>query len=748
MPSMSRTLRNCAVVAFVAIPAWSQPREHGDRNPANTHKAAGPRVIKSQKTSDRATREVERLWTVGSLRYKQHDYPRALSAWRRALSLDPENIGLQESVRKAELRMEAVRKLGARRKFRHGAELCQRGKLWQALPYLQDACRLDPANKEYRSYLGKAEATTKELERYNQPKPQPVPQTHSPAIPVQSADRQAASSVSAAFFAGLQSFASSFRSRFALPWWLAVCLLVLLLVLWELRDSIRTPEWEASWRRRMLGAVKAMTDESYEVNKQSLLTWPERRQAALARSYVLRKSVNELKKVSGIGPVLLGRIREAGLSTLGDVDDRLLDITGIGPITYGSVLDYIDGILGEAMDELKTGSLNYSNRQVEQEFEEEKRRLLQRQDLLKRDLDEIVKYEESVRAYERKAATVSLQQRFELAKEGLRAALLDREHTPRLVLLFSLTAVLFYCTPLWLLIFGPRLAQEAGLLSGWSGLVGITTLLVSYFVLSKGRLNLGLQGPDPQNFGEQRLQFQALRLADRLGVTPPQVWVRRDRSYNAWASGTSRQRSLVCFHSSLVKDFSEEEVEGILGHELQHLHHNDCRLGVTYDSVVSVFTALQSAAYIAGVMCFAMGSSATGSRIARGRRRPREDAAGCAAVFSLAVLGLGILFMVAYATLFVARFTARALGFAVSREAEYRADRGSAELVGKEKIISALEHLERSPSPQSIFPQVRSRLIADPARQMQNATGLMESIFATHPPLEKRIAALRAMKIT
>ena len=538
---------------------------------------------------------------------------------------------------------------------------------------------------------------------------------------------------------GFERFQQTFQGIFHWPWWLVLLSLAAIFFLWEFWQHIRTPEWETKWRRKILSKVRTMTDEAFEANKETLRTWPSRKRLALAQSFVGKMPVVKLKKVKGIGPVLLRRIQELGIDTLAGADERLLNIMRIGPIIYQSIIQYIWDLVQEADRQIDSGKLRYTDPEVEQVFDEEKRRLLERQDLLTKDVTELIRYEEEVRKYEKSNATITLKERLSMAEGNFRSTFLSREHTPRFIILLGLTVLLFYSLPLWLLIVGGSLGNNVGYLCAWSGFIGTCIMLVSYFGLSKIGLNLGLRDPDPREFQEQRLQFQALQLSDRLNVSAPVMRIENEKGYNAWAGGTSRTKSLVCFHSALVKDFTEPEIEGVLAHELSHLHFNDCRLSTTYNHVITVFTVLQNIALSIGTVCFSVGF-VSGS--ARGKK-----GSGGGALIGLGFLAAGLFFMLCYFSLYGARFTARILQFALSRTAEYRADLSSAKLLGKQKMIAALDHLSRGPEPTRVYPLVRSSLTVDPSQQMRNATGFAESIFATHPPLKKRIEALKAARV-
>lgn len=220
-----------------------------------------------------------------------------------------------------------------------------------------------------------------------------------------------------------------------------------------------------------------------------------------------------------------------------------------------------------------------------------------------------------------------------------------------------------------------------------------------------------LEGP------HRNLVERVHRLARRAGLTTmPEVGIYQADELNAFATGPSRNSSLVAVSTGLLSRMSDEEVEGVLAHEVAHIANGDMVTMALVQGVVNAF-----------VMFFAR---VVGFAISQAMRNNDDDAPQSPWVQTLIVFALDIIFGILAAPI-VAWF---------SRYREYRADKGGADLAGKEKMIAALESLKRA------YPQLEeSKAESNPnfrAMQISSKSGIM-AIFSTHPPLDERIAALK-----
>lgn len=200
------------------------------------------------------------------------------------------------------------------------------------------------------------------------------------------------------------------------------------------------------------------------------------------------------------------------------------------------------------------------------------------------------------------------------------------------------------------------------------------------------------------------------QLADRSGLPMPEVGYYESPEVNAFATGPSRSRSLVAVSTGLLRTMSRDEVEGVLAHEVAHIQNGDMVTMTLIQGVVNAFVMF-FARIIANIL----------------RNMVDERASGIVYFLSYMVLQvvLGVLGMVV-----VAWF---------SRAREFRADAGAATLAGSGKMIAALQRLQQHTQRiESDQPALATMKIA--------GAGSWTALLSTHPPLEARIAALRAAR--
>lgn len=192
------------------------------------------------------------------------------------------------------------------------------------------------------------------------------------------------------------------------------------------------------------------------------------------------------------------------------------------------------------------------------------------------------------------------------------------------------------------------------------------------------------------------------RQARDAGIGMPDVAIYDSPDVNAFATGMNRNKALVAVSTGLINSMSREEAEAVLGHEVSHVANGDMVTLTLIQGVVNTFVI-----FLARIIASVIGD------------RERGAFAYMATVFALEMV-FGIL-----ASTIVAWF---------SRQREYRADAGGARLAGREKMIAALERLKMSHE---------STLQGQLTAFGINGKKTMGELFMSHPPLEKRIEALR-----
>ncbi len=202
------------------------------------------------------------------------------------------------------------------------------------------------------------------------------------------------------------------------------------------------------------------------------------------------------------------------------------------------------------------------------------------------------------------------------------------------------------------------------------------------------------------------------------GMKMPKINVIGDDSLNAFASGISDKTYTVSLSQGIINKLNDEELEGVIAHELAHIRNRDVRLLIISIIFVGIF------AFIANVAFRGLRFGAFSGR--------RSDNKNNAPV----ILVILILSAVAY-------FISLLLRFGISRSREYLADAGAAEMTRKPwALASALRKISGDPLIEAVKnPDVAQMFIENP--KLNEKTGFsIGSIFATHPPIKKRIAIL------
>jgi len=203
------------------------------------------------------------------------------------------------------------------------------------------------------------------------------------------------------------------------------------------------------------------------------------------------------------------------------------------------------------------------------------------------------------------------------------------------------------------------------------------------------------------------------------GIPPPKIYVMESPEINAFATGKDPAHASLAVTTGTLSRLSRQELEGVLAHEISHIKNRDI-LMMTLVAVVVGLAAILS--YII-LRSFLYGGVSGGQR---DRRRGGID---------IVIILVGLILAV------IAPFVVRIIQFAISRRREYLADASGAEITRyPEGLASALEKiLNTNKSNMDVSEAMSHLFFADPRRTS------LDSLFDTHPPLEKRIERLRAM---
>jgi heat shock protein HtpX len=216
----------------------------------------------------------------------------------------------------------------------------------------------------------------------------------------------------------------------------------------------------------------------------------------------------------------------------------------------------------------------------------------------------------------------------------------------------------------------------------------------------------------PRNSAEQWLVQTVRRQAERAGIAMPEVAIYHSPDPNAFATGPSRNNSLVAVSTGLLENMRQDEVEAVLAHEVSHVANGDMVTMALIQGVLNTFVIA-----IAKVVGFVVDRALQGDS----EEEYQGPGIGYWVTSIAAEIVLGIL-----ASFIVMWF---------SRQREFRADTGGATLAGREKMIAALRRLQAVHEPSHLPDQMAAFGIA-------GGGGGLAKLFMSHPPLEERIAAL------
>ena len=248
-------------------------------------------------------------------------------------------------------------------------------------------------------------------------------------------------------------------------------------------------------------------------------------------------------------------------------------------------------------------------------------------------------------------------------------------------------------------VLGPR-----GVIFGFA--LGGVGNLIAFFYSDKIALT-AMRAQEVQRQDAPELYDTVERLSQRAGLPMPRVYVCPQPAPNAFATGRNPQHAAVAVTAGMLRGFPMHEIEGVIAHELAHVKHRDVLISTIAATLAGIIS-------YAGYALMFMGG--------RGRDNP------------LGAIG-------AIAMIVLAPLAAMLIQAAISRQREFAADSYGGELCGDPlKLASALQRLQAGNEriPTQTNPAFHNMYIMEPL-----SAGGVAGWFSTHPPTEKRIAALR-----
>lgn len=201
------------------------------------------------------------------------------------------------------------------------------------------------------------------------------------------------------------------------------------------------------------------------------------------------------------------------------------------------------------------------------------------------------------------------------------------------------------------------------------------------------------------------------------GMRMPKLYIIEDDSLNAFASGISERSYSISLSRGLINKLNDEELEGVIAHELTHIKNRDVRLLIISIIFVGIFAFLAEMAF-------------RSLRFAGSGKKSRDSK------------GSGAIILIVIVVTAVAYFLSILLRFGISRKREYLADAGAAEITKKPyALANALRKISEDPFIEAVESRdVAQLFIGNPKPSSHKAS--WDNMFATHPPIEKRIALL------
>jgi heat shock protein HtpX len=277
------------------------------------------------------------------------------------------------------------------------------------------------------------------------------------------------------------------------------------------------------------------------------------------------------------------------------------------------------------------------------------------------------------------------------------------------------TAILLAVLTAMLVLIGGALGGQQGMMVAF--FIAVAMNFASYWFSDK--IVLSMYGAQPiEEAQAPGLYAIVRRLATRAGIPMPRVYLIPTDTPNAFATGRNPEHAVVAVTEGIMRILDDEELEGVLAHELAHVKNRDILISSIAATLAGAIAYLAQMAQWAAIF---------------GRRGDEEEGGGNP---------FGMLIM-----MIVAPIAATLVQLAVSRSREFQADASGARFVGRPwGLAKALEKLEVASqmAPMAANPATAHLFIVNPLRG--GAAPFLFRLFSTHPPIEERIARLRAMR--
>jgi heat shock protein HtpX len=202
------------------------------------------------------------------------------------------------------------------------------------------------------------------------------------------------------------------------------------------------------------------------------------------------------------------------------------------------------------------------------------------------------------------------------------------------------------------------------------------------------------------------------------GMKMPKLYIIDDDSLNAFASGINQNSYSISLSKGIINKLNDEELEGVLAHELMHIKNRDVRLLIISIIFVGIFSFLAEMAF-------------RSLRFAGSGKRDKDSK------------GSGAIILIAIVVTAIAYFISILLRFGISRKREYLADAGAADMTKKPyALANALRKISNDPAIEAVESRDVAQLFISNPKPSVHKSASWDNMFATHPPIEKRIELL------
>jgi heat shock protein HtpX len=204
------------------------------------------------------------------------------------------------------------------------------------------------------------------------------------------------------------------------------------------------------------------------------------------------------------------------------------------------------------------------------------------------------------------------------------------------------------------------------------------------------------------------------------GMVTPKLYIINDDSLNAFASGINKQTYSISLSKGIIEKLNDEELEAVMAHELTHIRNRDARLLIITIVFVGIFSFLAELAFRS--LRF----------VGSGRKSSSKNGKGSGAIILIAIVVTAVAYLISIL-----------LRFGISRRREYLADAGAAEITKKPyALASALRKISGDPMIEAVESRDVAQMFIENPTLSAHKSASWDNLFATHPPIEKRIALL------